>query len=1561
MSSWTTDQSWHIMDSYFKSHMYPLTKHHIDSFREFLRNDIPSIIRTFNPITMIKLDAKGDPSLTVKIYVGGSSGDAIFIDRPTMIDAEKTEVLLTPAEARLRNLTYEGHIFADVKVVYELPDRVEETVFPKVLLGAVPIMVHSDACILNGQGSDVLRELGECIYDMGGYFILDGKEKVIVSQERVSNNRLFIEETPLDVNFQYRAYIKCVGQTGESKLMARPFELYIARDKNKPPPMMDLKVEEEDGKQNPAVAAAAAKFKKSDYVDHAIYISFEKVRGKIPLFTLFRAFGVETDKDIVSTIFGSTDFPDAYMKYIRASIVAPQTHGESCYTQEEAYEYLKFRTQYQLTEYVKNTLVTDVFPNVTNNSEKPMYLGFLVRQLLDTCLGIYPPTDRDAYTTKRIDISGFQLAGLFQQIYKILSKNCRDLLDREYNLGPWRNNDNARIKDLVRKDNIYKLFPPTIMTEWLVRSLKGMWGSEDKDPEQGRVQDLARISYLGYLSHMRRINLPLDRSRRNVPPHRLHPQQWGFFCPFETPDGQSIGLLKNFSLLSYVTFGTKEETITEYLPRLGIIPLYKATSVKVASKEITKVLVNGTWFGITNDPVYHARLLKAMRRNGYINPFVSISWNIRENNLHIQTEPGRMCRPLLVVRQNMIHVPPQVDNNWFKYLFGTGAKYLGDHEKKKKENEPSVEQIFYTEQMYYKDQFIFPTWWKEDPKTAEERANLIARLEDTQGCVEFIDVDEENTLLIAITAADLDTNKPYTHCEIHPSAMFSVVTNTMPFTNHNYAARNMFHGAQAKQTIGIYASNFRKRFDTMAYVMHYPQKPIVTTKNAHYIASNRMPNGFNTIVAIASYSGFNQEDAIIINKNAVDRGLFQSTAYKTMTATEKIINLNERLHFKNPYISLETLISPEIPKDLIQYIQDAGYKTIQEFTQAEPEKLEEIGLTEKQLSSVRKAAEDLRSRIRDEHAVIQGIKSAPSYAMLNEHGIIREGSEVLRGQKVVVMGMVHVTEEHREVPRGILTEIERVRHYRDVSYTTDVHHYGIVDKVFVGTKALGSSERICKVRFRKNRRPELGDKACSRHAQKGVIGMMLPEQDMPMTKDGIVPDLIINPHALPSRMTIAHLVECIFAKGCCLEGASGDGTMFIPVDYDVIGKPLEQQGFHKHGNEVMYDGRTGRQIDTEIFIGPTFYYRLKHMVSDKLNARHGNPPGLARQDLPYDNLTRQPTEGRARNGGLRIGEMERDVILSHGMSQFTKESMMERSDRYQCGVCRYCGILADPGRTRNTYICPNCKRNDVAMIAIPYACKLLTQEFEAFGVQMRYNLEDVEEEEPIHGTPSEVGSEIIDEEPSEYPHNQDLDEPALYGTEEHDNMYGGDDDPDIPDLFLEPDLVPEPAPNTSPDMPLASPPAPNPVIPAPPVPATPPVSAPVSAPVSPLAMQSSIPSVSATPLATPTGPPSIPATPLVAPLGTAFASPQPFAPVPAPGMVPEGGMSGGSVILDLDGGDAEFFLEDPIRHAEPRSASAAPGEIKVIQIQPKLGGYYRPPPRSGDDYGGDSPAFDDGE
>jgi len=1199
---------WKVIRSYFQDHMYPFTKHHLDSYREFLRSYIPNTIKTYNPITMIKYDDHDRQILKVDVYVGGRDTNGIYIDRPVMYDSEGKHMLLTPHEARLRNLTYQTNLFADLEVDFTKDDGTLTTkVFPRTMLGAIPIMTHSDPCILHGQGSDVLRELNECIYDQGGYFIIDGKEKVIVSQERITTNRLFISELTDDQNFSHKAMIRCTGTSGESALIPRTVELYVVRNP-------DTLLEQD-------VIQDMRDFK------GAIFVSLPSINGKIPLKVLFKALGVESDKAMVEHILGDLrgqDIPPQFYGFVRPSI---KHTIEGVNTQEEALEYLKPRVFFQSVEQVKGILVSELFPNISGPFDtKARFLGYLVQQLMKVSLGIQPPSDRDSYAFKRVDISGFLLAQLFQETYNKIRKACRDMMDREYYYGPWKNT--GVVEDIIRTDNLHRLFQPTIMSETFVRSLKGMWGPKDQDPDQGLVQDLARISYIGFLSHLRRVNLPLDRSIKVTSPHRLHGQQWGVMCPFESPDGASIGYLKNLALLTHITFGTDPSLLKECLQDLEVVPLDQVDVRVCNGKDLVRVFVNGDWFGMTDNPVYVVKMLRLMRRNGLINPFTSVSWDMQGNDIRVQCEPGRPCRPLFVVENGKILGESYKDASWFDMVFGTLLP-------KTQRNEARYYANVYT------PLHTIPEFHGKSEKQVQHM------LESTQGCIEFLDIEEENTVYIAMWPKDITAF--HTHVEIHPSTVFSVVTNNIPLLNHNFAPRNVFYGSQSKQAIGVYTTNFTKRFDTMGYVQHYPQKPLVTTRNAHFTGNDRMPNGVNVIVAVATYTGFNQEDGLIINKNAIDRGLFQITAYKSMSASEKKVNDNEYYMFGNPV------------------------------------------------------------KLRDDGTQVQGIKHA-NYTLLDDNGFIPQESYIPRGQEAAVLGMIHVRKTMKEKQVGVLTEQVVETSYRDVSEITDVHHYGKIDKVFVVNKGLGNAERICKIRFRKTRRPELGDKGCSRCAQKGVIGMILPAEDMPFTKDGIIPDLIINAHAFPSRMTIAHLVECVFSKLCTLEGVIGDGTVFLPFDKDSVFERLSTKGFEKYGNEMMYNGRTGEMINTEIFLGPTFYLRLKHMVTDKVHARGTGPKVL---------LTHQPTSGRSKAGGLRIGEMERDVIVGHGMSQFVKESMMEKADKYVWAVCKHCGTLAKYAPKTNLMACQSCKSNQVSVISTPYSFKLLVQELESIGVQMR--------------------------------------------------------------------------------------------------------------------------------------------------------------------------------------------------------------------------------------------------
>jgi DNA-directed RNA polymerase II subunit RPB2 len=1212
---------WSILDLYFKDHKYPFTNHHLDSFRELIKTYIPQTIKSYNPITMIKLDEKKqNVIMEANVYIGGKNSDELFIDHPITYE-NGVQKIITPNDARLKNITYETHIYANVliEIINEDKEVITNTI-KNVAIGSIPIMLHSDICILNGNGNKVLRALGECIYDGGGYFIIDGKEKVIIAQESETNNCLITSKLKDDDNFSYKGKIKCSGEFGETLLVPITIEFYLVKNTD------DITEKYINSKG-------------------AIYVSLPSIEGKIPLFILFRALGIESDKEIYETIFGinNTDVEDKYFSnFIRPSVYNNFYEKDNefyyIYTQEEALNYLKFRTKYKTLEHIKYIFTADIFPNISIFENKAKYLGYLTKEFINVALKIKKESDRDNYFNKRINISGFLLAELFQEAYMKLRKTIRDTMDNFYYFGSWKNTQNY--SNFINKDNIYKLIPVVLIANTFAKSLKGRWGLEtDDDPELGRVQDLSRISYIGFLSHLRRVNMPIDRSIKITSPHKLHCHQWGIMCPFETPDGEAVGYLKNLAFLTKVTAGTNPQFIRNCLLDIGVIPI-ENYNLKI-DKNITKIFINNTWFGITNDPIKIVRTLRAYKRNALINILTSISWNNLYNEIKIFVEAGRAVRPLIIINKGISKIFDNKYDNWFDMIIGKYNNYS------KKER---------SEEIYYKNEYINPKTLKFDNidfnKLTEEQ--ILNELENNGSVIEYIDPQESDNCFIAMYKNDLNTF--HTHLEIHPSTMLSVVSANIPMCNHNQSARNVFHAAQTKQAIGIYATNFNKRFDTFGFIQHYPQKAIINTRHAQYTGSDTMTNGANLIVAIMTYSGFNQEDSLIINKKSIERGLFHLSYYKSITATSKKISQFERLIFANPI------------------------------------------------------------KMKNDGIKINGIKHA-NYSLLDDEGIIKEGSYIPRGQSVVVVGMLLVKDVYKEVKKGLFIEQVKETTYTDVSIISDESYYGHIDKVFIGNKTLDDDTRVCKVRFLKIKIPEFGDKHSSRHGQKGVIGMILPEEQMPFTKDGIRPDLIVNPHAIPSRMTIGHLVECVYAKLCCLEGFLGDGTIYINLDYDAIYNNLEKHNFNKYGNEILYNGQTGRQINTEIFIGPTYYFRLKHMVAEKINAR-----GFG----PKVQLTRQPTGGRRKGGGLRIGEMERDSLISHGISRFIKESMMERSDKYRWCVCKNCGILPIYGNKIKNSICSNCGNNHINIIETPYTMKLLKQEFEAMGVQMRFNCDYVD-------------------------------------------------------------------------------------------------------------------------------------------------------------------------------------------------------------------------------------------
>mgnify|MGYP003388617751 CR=1 FL=1 len=1183
---------WNVVDAFFKRDNI-LVNHQIGSYNDFMDNVFPNIISQYFPLIInVNNELSHNPELQCenlkKIKEIKLNIVKLNVKKPLIHENNGSVKLMTPNEARLRGFTYSSPVYVDLSVQIKVLDNdnvinLPDTIIPDVLFGKIPIMIKSKYCILDDDKNTYL-EMNECKYDNGGYFIINGNEKVIISQIKIANNEVFVYNNSRNTKYKLIAEVR-----------SAPDGLFTT------PKTLTIKIT----------------CKKNLYNNY-FRVSIPHLKQEIPIFVLFKALGIENDRDILSYI--SNNMNDDIYKTICKVLEPSIVEGKVVETQMEAKEFMinnfnnynKSITQENKLKYLNYVLDNDVLPHINTYIKKAYFIGYMINKLVMCYLGIMDLDDRDSYNNKRLETPGYLLGLITRQCVNKMVKDMKNSINKEilYNI----NDTNKNITNIINNISIYKIIKSSFLETNLKSCLStGNWGIKTTS-KQGISQVLNRLTSLSTLSHLRRVNMPMDKSGKLIPPRKLHGTQWGYICPTETPEGQSVGIVTNLSLGCIVTNYSDSGAIRSIIKNHGLINFEEVDRYTFDKKLNTKIFVNGDWIGYHTDPNTLYNLLRNYKRKSIINIYTSIHWIIEYNIIKIYTDEGRCTRPLFIVTDNKCHY----------------TKEVSDKLKDKKYTWNNLISNIISEKHSL-----------GTPISVMDKINKVAsKISKTQSIIEYIDICEVNNALICMNINEFHVKNPalkinkYTHCEIHPSLILGVLASAIPFSHHNQSPRNTYQSAMGKQAIGFNVSNYHNRLDTFYHILYYPQRPLINTKSMKYMNCDKLPSGINVIVAIGCYSGYNQEDSIIFNKGSIDRGLFRSVFYRTYKNEEKKNQLSgEEEKFTKP--DLNTLLYPK----------------------------------------------------------------SFDYSKLGDDGFVPENTYVDSGN--IIIGKVSPI----KVSEGKFQN-------KDCSVVLRNNEVGYIDKNYININCDGY--KMCKVKVRSPRVPDVGDKFSSRHGQKGTMGMMLAEEDMPFTKDGIRPDIIINPHAVPSRMTIAQLIECVLGKCCTKLGYQGDGTTFEKIDINILKKILLGCGLEGYGNEVLYNGMNGEQMRTKIFIGPTYYQKLKHMSADKVHSRAQGPIVL---------MTRQPTEGRTRDGGLRFGEMERDCIISHGSSNFLKERLLDVSDKYTIYTCFHCGTISVYNPSQNKYECNKCSNfTDFNRIDLPYACKLLFQELYAMGICPRMQI-----------------------------------------------------------------------------------------------------------------------------------------------------------------------------------------------------------------------------------------------
>ncbi|WOH04390.1 hypothetical protein DCAR_0623799 [Daucus carota subsp. sativus] len=1101
-----------------------LVKQHLDSFNYFVRTGMKNIVRANKEIRS---------TVDKNVYLRYKS---VRIGEPSVV-VNSVMDQLNPHRCRLSDITYAAPIYVDIEYVTEANGKKSIAMKNDVIIGKMPIMLRSCCCLLYGKDEEELARLGECPLDPGGYFIVKGTEKVILIQEQLSKNRIIIDTDKKG----------CVQASVMSSTEARKSKTVIVMEKEK------------------------------------IYLSLNQFEKKVPIMAVMKAMGMESDQEVVQMLGRDPRYGALLLPSIEECAL------QHVYTQQEALEFLEGKSRFYSASVEKVSssegrafvILRDVFvaniPVRENNFRlKCMYVAVMMRRMMEAIINKDAMDDKDYVGNKRLELSGQLLSLLFEDLFKTLNEDAVKEVDAVLN-KPSRSRFD--FSTYITKGRI---------TVGLERALStGNWDVKRfRMHRKGMTQVVARLSFIGTLGMMTRIQPQFEKSRKVSGPRALQPSQWGMLCPCDTPEGEACGLVKNLALMTHVTTDQEEGPLISLCYCLGVEDLELLSAEELHAPNSYLIILNGLILGKHRRPKQFAQAMRKLRRAGKIGEFISIFVNEKQHCLYIASDGGRVCRPLVIADK--------------------GVSRIKEHHMKELKDG-----------MRNFDSFL------------------------REGLIEYLDVNEENNALIALYEgeATIDT----THIEIEPFTILGVCAGLIPFPHHNQSPRNTYQCAMGKQAMGNIAYNQLCRMDTLIYLLVYPQRPLLTTRTIELVGYDKLGAGQNATVAVMSYSGYDIEDAIVMNKSSLDRGFGRCIVMKKLSA----------VHQKYANNMSDRIIRPQ----------------------------------------------------RDG-------RNAERMQILDDDGLAAPG-EIIRPHDV------YIYKQSPSDTKNTVNEPVPDSFYKDSwqTYKGPEGETAVVDRVALSTDRNANLSITFMIRH--TRRPEVGDKFSSRHGQKGVCGTIVQQEDFPFSERGICPDLIMNPHGFPSRMTVGKMIELLGGKAGVSCGRFHYGSAFgEPSGHadkvETISETLVKHGFSYTGKDFIYSGITGMPLQAYIFMGPIYYQKLKHMVLDKMHARGSGPKVM---------MTRQPTEGRSRNGGLRVGEMERDCLIAYGASMLIYERLMISSDPFEVQVCRKCGLLGYYNYKLKAAICSTCKDGEkISTLKLPYACKLLFQELQSMNIVPRLQL-----------------------------------------------------------------------------------------------------------------------------------------------------------------------------------------------------------------------------------------------